>query len=126
MDTTISQMLDEEYKRTLEEVARIVTSSEEAKWQLMKLAELHKQRLEEDKAVKDDQIRTRELELKEAQIKENRTDLIIHVIADGITFIGSLGSTCYWMSKGLHFEETGTFTSRVGKWVGEHFRLFKK
>ena len=53
MSARIANLLDEEYIRTLQAVSSAQAGSEEAKWQLQKLSELHKQRMNEQKAEKD-------------------------------------------------------------------------
>ena len=47
MNLTTKRMLDEEYERTLAEVSKAKTGSDEAKWALQKLAEFHKQMAED-------------------------------------------------------------------------------
>ena len=50
MKLTIQRKLDEENTKTLKEVSLARTGSEEAKWALQKLTELHKQMMEETQA----------------------------------------------------------------------------
>ena len=47
MNETMKRMLEEEYQKTLEEVSQATAGSDEAKWRLQKLTELHKQMMEE-------------------------------------------------------------------------------
>lgn len=130
---TINKMLDEEYERTLAEVSRAQIGSEEAKWQLQKLSELHKQRMNEQKAVFDGYcqmeemtVKKTELRLKEEQAKDGKKDRIIKIVMDGLGILIPVGVSSYWMAKGLTFEKTGTFTSRTGQWLSNHLKLFKK
>lgn len=133
MEPTITQMLDEEYKATLEALSNAEAGSDEAKWQLQKLSELHKQRMNEEKAYNDSLTQTTELSLKQKehtmkteQIEEAKKDRFNNNMLEWAAILVPAGCSCYWMAKGLKFEETGTFTSRVGQWLGNHLRLFKK
>ena len=122
----IVEMLDREYESTLQAVSQETTGSEEAKWQLQKLSELYKQRLGAEQAGTELDLRTQELELKQTQIEEGKKDRIVKIVLEGIAVLIPAGISCFWMSKGLKFEETGTYTSRTGQWLGNHLRLFKK
>lgn len=133
MNATIAMMLDEEYGKTLEAVSQARTGSEEAKWQLQKLIELHKQRMNEVKLLDDGILRDEELKLKkreasmkEEQMKESKKDRIIKIMLDGAAILVPVTVSSYWMAKGLKFEQNGTFTSRTGQWLSSHLRLFKK
>lgn len=133
MDVTIASLLDEEYQRTLEAVSSAKMGSEEAKWQLQKLSELHKMRMAEQKTSDEAYIQMEELTLKkeessmkEMQMKEDRTDRIIRIVLDGAAILVPVAVSSYWMAKGLKFEQTGTFTSRTGQWISSHFKLFRK
>ena len=126
LDMDIRQMLDKEYKITLKAVSEAKAGTDEEKWQMQKLIELHKQRMNEEQTDRDTSIRSEELELKREQIKESKADRVVRLIADGAAIVVPCVVSSYWMGKGLKFEETGSFTSRVGNWVSGHFRLFRK
>lgn len=133
MNATIAMMLDEEYEKTLEAVSQARTGSEEAKWQLQKLGELHKQRMSEAKLLDDGilqdeelKLKKREASMKEEQMKESKKDRIIKIVLDGAAILVPVTVSSYWMAKGLKFEQNGTFTSRTGQWLSSHLRLFKK
>lgn len=126
LDANIRQMLDEEYRNTLRAVSEAQTGSEEAKWQMQKLTELHKQRIDEEQTDRDTSFRYEELELKKKQIEEGKFDRVVRLVVDGAAIIVPCVVSSYWMGKGLKFEETGSFTSRVGNWVSGHFRIFRK
>lgn len=112
MGEEISKMLDEEYQATLTEVSLAKSGTEEAKWQLEKLNALHKQRMDEQKTI---------LERKDS--KKNR---VVKIVMDGLATLIPVGASCFWMSKGMEFENKGTYTSRTLKWVNDHLRFFKK
>lgn len=132
-DFTIATRLDEEYTKTLDAVALAREGTEEAKWQLQKLNELHKQRMAEQKVsdesylqMEELSLKKEELELKKKQAKEAKTDRYIKYGLEGAAILLPIGASWYWMSKGLTFEQTGSFTSKVQQWVSGHTRLFKK
>lgn len=129
----IATMLDREYEEALKAVSIATTGSEEAKWQLQKLNDLHKQRMNEMEASQkacqhSDELyyKEKELQLKEAQMKDGKKDRIIKIVLDGAAILIPVTVSSYWMAKGLKFEENGTFTSRTGQWLSNHLRLFKK
>ena len=115
MENEFKKSLDLECARTLEAVADAKTGSEEAKWNLTKLTELQKMRMNEIK-----------LDTEAAEAKESKKDKIIRYILDGAAIVVPLIVSSYWMAKGLRFEQTGTFTSRTGQWLGNHLKLFRK
>lgn len=133
MNAAIATMLDEEYEKTLKAVSEAEVGSEEAKWQLQKLGELHKQRMNEQKTSDEVYLQMEELSLKKAetqmkkqQMKDGKKDRIIKIVLDGAAILIPVTVSSYWMAKGLTFEQKGTFTSRTGQWLSSHLRLFKK
>lgn len=133
MNLTTKRMLDEEYERTLAEVSQAKTGSDEAKWALQKLAELHKQmaedRMNDNKCCVEMQkvaLEEREALLKEQQAKESKLLTVVKIVFDGMAIVLPVWASWIWMSRGLQFEKTGTFTSRTGNWMSNHLRLFKK
>lgn len=126
LDTEIRERLDREYMDTLKAIADVQAGTEEAKWQLQKLAELHKQRMNEEQTGRENYASYEEIELKREQLKDGKFDRIVKVVVDGVAIVLPCVVSSYWMGKGLKFEETGSFTSRVGNWVSGHLRLFKK
>ena len=133
MNLTIDRMLREEYARTLEEVSQAKSGSDEAKWALQKLTELHKQmaedRMNDHKCCVERQrisLDEREVALKEQQAKEGKLWTVIKIVIGGVAIVLPVWASWIWMSRGLQFEKTGTFTSRTGNWMSNHLRLFKK
>lgn len=133
MNLTMKRMLEEEYERTLAEVSQAKTGSDEAKWALQKLAEFHKQmaedRMNDNKCCVEMQkvaLEERETLFKEQQAKEGKLLNIIKIVIDGVAIVLPIWASWIWMSRGLQFEKTGTFTSRTGNWMSNHLRLFKK
>lgn len=122
----LSVMLDREYESTLQAVSMSQAGSEEAKWQLQKLSELHKQRMNEKQTTGDSLMRAEELRIKEEQLKDGKKDRIVRYVLDGAAILVPITVSSFWMAKGLKFEETGSFTSRTGQWLSSHLRLFKR
>ena len=84
--------------------------------------------LAELKAADDKTLRIRELDLEEQRQKSQKRQNIVTGIISGVsavTGVASLGAGCYWMAKGLHFEETGAYTSKTANNVKTTFGLFK-
>jgi hypothetical protein len=143
MDEMIT-MLDEEYKKTLREVSEAKLDSEESRWALTKLNELHEQRINELNAMSEfktkerklrinelnamneSKTKERELRIKEMQLNDGKKDRLIKVVFDALGLAVPLGFSSYWMAKGLKFEESGSFTSRTGQWIRNNLNLFKK
>ena len=133
MNLTMKRMLEEEYERTLAEVSQAKTGSDEAKWALQKLAEFHKQmaedRMNDNKCCVEMQkvaLEEREALLKDQQAKEGKLLTVVKMVIDGMAIVLPVWASWIWMSRGLQFEKTGTFTSRTGNWMSNHLRLFKK
>lgn len=126
LDDEIRKMLDKEYSDTLKAIKDAQAGSEEAKWQLQKLTELHKQRMNEEQTDRDTVMKHEELVLKKQQLTEGKKDRIVKIVLEGAVILVPCVTSSYWMGKGLKFEETGSFTSRVGNWVSSNMRLFKK
>lgn len=122
----IEEMLEREYETTLQAVSDATIGSKEAEWQLQKLSELYRQRLGVVQANNDLTLRMEELNLKHAQVEENKKDRIVKIVLEGAAVLVPTCVSCFWMAKGLKFEETGTFTSRTGQWLSSHLRLFRK
>ena len=133
MTQTIKERLEEEYKKTMKEVSLAQTGTDEAKWALQKLTELHKQIMDEtntdNKSFMDMQklsLEEKEVALKEEQAKKDKVLSIIKIAVDGVAIVLPIWASWTWMARGLQFEKTGTFTSRTGSWMSNHLRLFKK
>lgn len=124
MDYTLKKKLEEECERTLEGVSQAVAGSEEAKAQLEKLAMLHKLRMEEEKidCVNRDRVSKETCDRMEDRNKkiDNLLKFLANIAAIGIPTAAS----CFWMRKGMKFEETGSYTGRTPQWVSSFFRLF--
>ena len=112
-EITVKEMLDEQYRKTLDGIAEAKAGSDEAKWKLQVLTELHKERM--------DQLNVSLLVTKN---EETKKDKVVQYVMNGASILLPIGATSYWMAKGMKFEESGTFTSRTGQWIRNHFGLF--
>ena len=80
------------------------------------------QQAADEQRTKEQEMEIRQEELKEA-VKNRRWRTALEIL--GITV--PAGLSCYWMWKGMQFEEEGKiFTSKTGRWLSEHLRLFRK
>lgn len=70
-------------------------------------------------------LKKEEQQLKITQNQDGKTDRIISYVLTGAGIIVPVVASWIWMSRGLQFEETGSFTSRTGNWISNHMRLFK-
>lgn len=133
MDYENSQLLEEEYRRTLEEVSKAQTMTEEAKWNLTKLRELHDQMMKND--AHDVELRKLAIEehkadfdadMKETQAKSDKRLAILGHGLQAVSIIVPACTASRWMRKMLEFERTGTITTRSPGMLSTMMRLFKK
>lgn len=110
----LQEMLDLEYERTLNEVADAREMSDDAKWKLQKLSELQKMRINEAQAHDAKKDKRWDRGLKIGEIIVGIAGIVVPVSA-----------SCVWMSRGLKFETTGSYSSRTKGWIRDHFSLFK-
>lgn len=129
----IMALLEEQYKDTLHEVAIIAEGTEEAKWNLAKLKKLHEELMYEKKFEAEQEIQKKTLEVEERKLQveelklaNSKWDRLIDVTLGVLGIAVPTATSCYWMAKGLKFEETGSFTSRTGSWISGNKRLFGK
>lgn len=72
-------------------------------------------------------IKEAEMAIREAELKEAKRGRIWRSVLDVLGIGVPIAATSYWMYKGMKFEEEGKiYSSRTGKWLSEHFRLFGK
>lgn len=111
--STIMDLLEEEYRNTLNDVASVKANTEEAEWQLKKLSVLGKELCDQ---------KTSDLQADKA-IEEQKNGMIKNILT-GVGIIAPIVASSVWMHKTLKFEETGTITSRSNNFVGNIMRLF--
>jgi len=72
-------------------------------------------------------IKETELAQKDAELKEAKRSRRWRTVLDLLGIAVPTGASCYWMYKGMKFEEEGKiYTSRTGRWLSEHLKLFRK
>ena len=70
-------------------------------------------------SVKKDELAVKEEELKEAK-RGRRWRTALDILGIGLP----AAVTCYWMKRGLEFEESGKlYSSRTAQWLSQHLRL---
>lgn len=126
MYTTLENLLEEECKNSVYRIRELDPGSDEANWQLKKLGELHKMKIEEEKMADGRVSEFEETALKKKQAKWDKIGTIIKYSLEGIGTVGTLVGTSYWLAKGFKFEETGCYSARTPQWVSGIERMFKK
>ena len=114
MEKTLSSVLEEQYRNTLDSVALAEAGSQKAEWELKKLDELHRHMVDE-----------RSAEAKQNDASDEKKDKLWKRAIDIASIVIPVLSSGYWMAKALKFEETGTFTSRAAQWVSTHLKRNK-
>lgn len=123
---TIRELLEDEYRKILKEVSEAEECSEEAKLKMQRLNELGKQLQLISQTDSEFASKMFEIEHKAEQIRETRIDHRVNWCINGFSIVSQLLFAGYWLGKGMKFEETGSFTSRVWQWVQAPMRFFKK
>ena len=101
------------------------------------LAALHKLRIEEikteteieersERRIMDKENHENDANLKEVQLHENTLDRYVKVGIAAAELVLPLMFYGVWMSRGLRFEETGTFTSQTFKNLFNRFKPTRK
>lgn len=119
MDYEVIEMLDEELKAELSDIASMNTGSKEKSDAVKDLAELYKLRIEDAKAAADSEDKRNRLagEVKDRYIKLGTAaaELVLPLMFYSV-----------WMCMGFKFEKDGTFTSTTFRGLFSHFRPTKK
>ncbi|MCM1525235.1 MAG: hypothetical protein NC120_12350 [Ruminococcus sp.] len=115
----LSDRITEEINRELDELDDLDLGSEEHSTAVKDVAELYRLNLEKQKSDND-------LLEKESKKKSDRLkDIFSFVLAAAGLIIPQIFYSV-WMTKGLEFEEKGTFTSQTFKGLIREFKPFKK
>ena len=130
MDEKIKELLDEEIRSQIIDLASFKSGSKEKADAIDDLATLYKLRIEEVKAEMDldDKVDARDSEdrYRQEQLKERTKDRYINLGIDAAGIVLPLIFNCVWMSKGFEFEKTGTFTSTTFRNLFSRFRTTTK
>lgn len=130
MDEKIKELLDEEIRSQIIDLASLKSGSKEKADAIDDLATLYKLRIEEVKAEMDldDKVDARDSEdrYRQEQLKERTKDRYINLGIAAAGIVLPLIFNCVWMSKGFEFEKTGTFTSTTFRNLFSRFRTTTK
>ena len=130
MDEKIKELLDEEIRSQIIDLASFKSGSKEKADAIDDLATLYKLRIEEVKAEMDldDKVDARDSEdrYRQEQLKERTKDRYINLGIAAAGIVLPLIFNCVWISKGCEFEKTGTFTSTTFRNLFSRFRTTTK
>lgn len=119
-------LLEEEIQSEIDEIGKLDVGSEKHKAASEALAklldkynELEKTEIEAQDKYDDREAerehREAELAFKEKQLKHEKRDAIIKNILTGVTFVGGCALTIWGTKVSIKFEETGSFTTIMGR-----------
>ena len=112
-------LLEEEIQSEIDEISKLDVGSEKHKAASEALAKLLDKynELEKTEIEAQDKYDDREAELafKEKQLKHEKRDAIIKNILTGVTFVGGCALTIWGTKVSIKFEETGSFTTIMGR-----------
>lgn len=133
MEKDTKTMLDEEIRSELEKISSLKLGDKEHTAAVDSLATLYKLSIEETEKEREfmkrnehDLIEERELELKNAQLEEQKKDRWWRLGLDAASIVLPLTFYAIWMRRGFKFEETGTFTSTTFRGLFSKFKPTKK
>lgn len=116
---SIKTLLDEEIRGEIENLKDVEAGTDQHKAAVDSLTKLLDRSIEMDKIDYELQekydSREAELKLKEKQIEDERRDQKIKNILSGISIVGGMGLTVWGTCKSIKFEETGSFTTIMGR-----------
>ena len=120
--TRLNSQIEEEFIK----LDSLADGSEEQTRVSNNLTQLYKLRLEEMKIASEADARITDIQHKDKQLKEQKTDRIFRTVIETVGVAAPLGFYAFWMRKGFKFEETGTFTSTTFKGLFSRFKPTKK
>ena len=130
MGEEIKNLLEEEIKNEIENLASLEPGSEKHSTAVESLAKLYKVKLDEDKTSMEylDKTRNRESDkgFKVAQIEENVKDRYVKIGIAAAELGLPLMFYAVWMRRGFKFEENGTYTSTTFRGLFNRFKPTKK
>lgn len=130
MGEEIKNLLEEEIKNEIENLASLEPGSEQHSTAVESLAKLYKVKLDEDKTSMEylDKTQNRESDedFKVAQIEENVKDRYVRIGIAAAELVLPLMFYAFWMRKGFKFEEKGTYTSTTFRGLFSRFKPTKK
>ena len=132
----IKELLDDAIETEINNL-NSASDTDEKSEVIKNLAALHKLRIEEikteteieersERRIMDKENHENDTNLKEVQIHENTLDRYVKVGIAAAELVLPLMFYGVWMSRGLRFEETGTFTSQTFKNLFNRFKPTRK
>ena len=125
--------LDERIEEALDAMKSLTPGSKEYESAANHLATLYRLAMEETEKERTfvrncdrDVLETRELELKIAQLEDQKKDRWWRLGLEAAGLVLPLAFYAVWMRRGFKFEETGTFTSTTFRGLFSKFRPTKK
>lgn len=136
-ENSIKELLSEEIAEEIQALSTLEAGSKEKSTAIDDLTKLYKLRIEENKSeweadekynrrVMEDEVNTRDDELKQTQIAEQVKDRYFRLGIAAAELMIPLMFYGIWMKKGFKFEETGTYTSTTFRGLFNRFRPTKK
>lgn len=133
MDNTNKTKLDERIEEALDALKDLKPGSKEYESAANHLATLYRLDMEETEKERAfqrncdrDVLETRELELKVAQLEDQKKDRWWRLGLEAAGLVLPLTFYAIWMRRGFKFEETGTFTSTTFRGLFSKFKPTKK
>lgn len=120
------QLLEDEIQAEIDEISRLEVGSDKHKlatdalaklldkYNEMEKAEIESQDKYDDREAEREH-RVAERKLKEEQLKHDKRDAIIKNVLTGVTFVGGCALTIWGTKVSIKFEETGSFTTIMGR-----------
>lgn len=116
---SVKALLNDEIKDEIEQLRKVELGSDQHKIAADALAKLLDKSIEMDKLDLEyqDRFETREAEneLKQKEIEDEKKDRKVKNILTGVSVIGGFALTVWGTCKSIKFEETGSFTTIMGR-----------
>ena len=116
------QLLEDEIQAEIDEISRLEVGSDKHKLATDALAklldkynEMEKAEIESQDKYDDREAEREHREAEEEQLKHDKRDAIIKNVLTGATFIGGCALTIWGTKVSIKFEETGSFTTIMGR-----------
>lgn len=127
---SLRTQIRDEVQSQLEELHKMGVGTDEYRNTVDGITKLADRVIEMDKLDNERQIQAelneKELELKEAQLKEDKKDRIIRNCLNGISIVGGIAVAVWGTIVSINFEREGTFTTSAGrKHVNKVLSIFK-
>lgn len=113
------KLLEEEIQSEIEEISKMEVGSDKHKAATEALAKLMDKYNEMDKLELEyqDKYNNREEDrrLKEKQLQHDKKDALVKNVLTGVSVVGGFALTIWGTCKSIKFEETGSFTTIMGR-----------